>query len=100
MAIMPSSAVTKPQKVKIISIKAHTAIVTGLAITTRQLTSTASSALTWRSSNSGIDMTLEANTGAARSPPMVSRFKHEVIRCQQTWRTKSSGKRLLPAKTA
>ena len=61
-----------PNSVKNAIAAPHSASGAGLAITTRQLVSTAPSTPIFRSSSSGIATTLEANSGAASRPPSSS----------------------------
>ena len=71
---------------------AHTAMGAGLASTTRQLVSTAAMSGMRRSSMSGMDTTLEAKIGAARTPPMNSQVSNRKLSgASTTWRRKSIG---------
>ena len=70
--IMPSIAVARPIKVSSMMSAAQIASAAGLRITACQLVSTACITVARRSSNIGMDTTLEANKGAAIRPPSVS----------------------------
>ena len=65
----------------------------GDASTARQLVKTAVSTSLGRSINSGKATTLEANTGAASTPPSSNQASNtQPWSCSTTWRKKSSGR--------